>query len=139
MIALDTNVLVRFLVEDDPEQSERARALLRGLEEAEEPAFVSEIVLCELVWVLKRSYRLTRPETASILRDLLRARQFTFPSTDRLARAVEAFAKGKAGFADYLISEHALRAGCRGLASFDKALIAEGGFFLDVSLAGEQL
>ena len=52
MIALDTNVIVRFLVRDDPAQARRAKALIDRLTEREERAYVSDIVLCELIWVL---------------------------------------------------------------------------------------
>jgi len=57
MIALDTNVLVRFLVEDDEKQSQKATRLIRNAQKRGEPLFISDIVMCEVVWVLSTSYR----------------------------------------------------------------------------------
>lgn len=128
MIALDTNVLVRFLVEDDPEQTERARAVLQKAVAADEPCFVPEIVLCELVWVLERSYRLKQPDIARVLARLLPARHLAFAAVDKVARALEAYGNGRAGFADYLIREDARENGCSAVATFDKDLLKESGF-----------
>jgi len=128
VIALDTNVLVRFLVEDDPKQNARARALVKRLIDADDAAFVSDVVLCELVWVLARSYRIPRGPIADHLQTLLRARHFSFLSTDALHRALAAFRSGKGDFADYLIREHAAAAGCDGVATFDQVLTQESGF-----------
>ena len=94
MIALDTNVLVRFLVEDDPDQTERARVFFQKAMAAEQLCFVSEIVLCELVWVLERSYRLRRPDIAQVLARLLPSRHLAFTAIDKVARALEAYGGG---------------------------------------------
>lgn len=128
MIALDTNVLIRFLVEDDAEQTERATRLLSRADERGEPCFVSDVVVCETVWVLQRSYRLGKSEIVEILDRLLRARQLCFDSTDRLADALAAFAQGRGDFADYLIREQAREAGFDSVATFDGALLSEAGF-----------
>ena len=128
MIALDTNVLVRFLVEDDEGQSEAAAALIERTIAAEEVLFVSDVVLCELVWVLTGSYRISRNDSAKTMRDLLRATHLTFAEPDQLVRALSAFEKSKGDFADYLIREHARSAGCDAVATFDRALLRERGF-----------
>lgn len=128
MIALDTNVLVRFLVEDDPEQSRRARAMLQRAIAADSPCFVSEVVVCEVVWVLGTSYQVGRDEIARVLRQLLRARHLTFPEGERLSRALSAFDSGRGDFADYLIREAAREAGCEAVATFDRELLREPGF-----------
>jgi predicted nucleic-acid-binding protein len=88
VIALDTNVLVRFLVEDDPEQSRQTRAMLQRAVDGNSPCCVSEVVVCEVVWVLGTSYRVGREEIARVLRQLFRARHLTFPEGERLSRAV---------------------------------------------------
>lgn len=128
MIALDTNVLVRFLVEDDEVQTARARALLQRAVTEGKPCYVSDVVMCELVWVLERSYRIRRPEILAGLKPLLRTRQLAFSSTDRLVRALASYEKGRGGFSDYLIREHAREAGYASVATFDRDLLGEPGF-----------
>ena len=128
MIALDTNVLVRFLVRDDDAQAKRAGALVDRLTEREERAYVSDIVLCELVWVLDRSYRYQRAEIFSAIAALAGARQLRFDSTDNIRRALAAFATGKGDFSDYLVREHALAADCEMVVTFDERLLAEDSF-----------
>lgn len=128
MIALDTNVLVRYLVEDDRQQSARAAKLVDEAVESETPLYVSDIVLCETVWVLASAYRVPRAELASLLRRLLHAKALRFDAADVLLRALDAFEGGKGEFADYLIRESARAAGCEKVATFDRALLKEGGF-----------
>jgi len=128
MIALDTNVLVRFLVEDDEKQTRVASQLIRDAIEREEQLYISDIVMCETVWVLSSSYRFSRAEIVEALAGLLRARAVVFTSTDRLARALEAYATGRGDFADYLIREHAVAAGADTVATFDRSLLKERGF-----------
>lgn len=128
MIALDTNVLVRFLVEDDEQQSRRATRLIERAIEGDEQLFISDIVMCETVWVLSSAYRFSRAEIVQALSGLLRARAAVFTSGDRLARALDAYAKGKGDFADYLIREHARAAGADTVATFDRSLLKERGF-----------
>ena len=127
MIGLDTNVLVRFLVRDDEEQHARTVSLLgRGPDEGE-TFFVGDVVLAEVVWVLQGRYRLPRAEITTALRALLEAEHLAFESTDRCLRALRRFAAGRAGFADYLIAERSLDAGCEVLATFDARLLSEQG------------
>ncbi len=125
MIALDTNVLVRFLVEDDPVQTERAAAVMRAAIARDEALFVPELVLVETVWVLRRSYRVEREEVVRTLRRLFAARHLRFRSSDSLHRALAAFASGRGDFADYVIREQAAEAGCHHVVTFDQALSAE--------------
>ncbi|MFI5233929.1 MAG: PIN domain-containing protein [Gemmatimonadales bacterium] len=128
MIALDTNVLVRFLVEDDAVQSRAATAVITRAGRADEPLFVSDIVLCEVVWVLSASYGAAKSEIVAAIRKLLHARQLAFQASDVLVRALEAYAAGRGDFADYLVREDARAAGCDAVLTFDKALLKESGF-----------
>ncbi len=128
MIGLDTNVLVRFLVRDDEKQSRRATELIKGAVDRDEQLFVSDIVMCETVWVLSSAYGFTRAEIVGALGGLVRARNLVFGSTDRLARALDAYRDGKGDFADYLIREHARAAGADTVATFDRALLKDQGF-----------
>ena len=128
MMALDTNVLVRFLVEDDPLQSRAAQRLVKKAIQAKDVLFLSDLVLVETVWVLGRSYRLARDEIGKILQILLSAQHLRFESTDRLSRALRAYQRGKGGFADYLIRELARDHGAAEVATFDRKLLKEAGF-----------
>jgi predicted nucleic-acid-binding protein len=128
VIALDTNVLVRFLVEDDEAQSRAAAGVIARAGRNDEQLFVSDVVLCEVVWVLSASYEVPKPKIVAILSELLHARQLTFRASENLVRALEAFAAGKGDFADYVIREDARAAGCDSVVTFDKVLLKEGGF-----------
>lgn len=130
MIALDTNVLVRFLVKDDEVQTRRVVGLMKRAQERNEVLYVSEVVLCELVWVLETSYGVGREEIAANMAKLLRARQLGFRNADLVARALDAYQIGRGDLADYLIREDAMLAGADVVATFDKALLKERGFRL---------
>ena len=129
MIALDTNVLVRFVVEDDDEQTERATRLIQDAVRKNEPLFVSAVVLCEAVWVMARVYKLPKKELLQTLRALLQAKELEIREKEGVRRAVDAFDGGKGDFADYMIREVATAAGCDRVATFDKALLGETEFF----------
>jgi len=129
MIALDTNVLVRFLVEDDEEQSRRAaevvaRALADGV-----PILIPDVVLVETAWVLSRSYRRPRSEIAELLRRLVSSRGVVVRGVDGIHRALASYERGPGGFADFLIGEQCREMGCGRIATFDRALLGEAGFF----------
>jgi predicted nucleic-acid-binding protein len=128
MIALDTNVLVRFLVEDDKVQSRRAKKLVEEAVMDDEDLFVVDLVVVETVWVLKRSYGLKKDAIAAVLRMLLGARNLRFESSDRIARVISAYEKGRGGFSDYLIREKAAEWECETVATFDTVLQKEQGF-----------
>ena len=128
MIALDTNVLVRYLVEDDREQGRRAAVVIDRAIAADEPLFVSSIVLCELAWVLRGSYRQSRRQVGTTLRALLQARQLIIDAPDLVARALDTFERSRGDFADYLIREQARAAGHDTVVTFDQALHKDPGF-----------
>lgn len=122
MIALDTNVVVRFLVADDATQSRRARALIERGIAAGERFFLADIVLCEIVWVLDRAYDFPRVEISNALRSLVLARHVVLESPESVRAALDSFAKRRGDFSDYLIAERAVAAGCDRVATFDRVL-----------------
>ncbi len=128
MIALDSNVLLRFLIEDDADQTARAAVLIRKTLAGNETIYVSDIVLCEIVWVLKRLYRKSKLEIIKIIRIVLLAEGLVFNSTEAIWSALDAYEQGRGDFADYIIREQARDAGCEVVATFDKVLVKEEGF-----------
>lgn len=129
MTALDTNVLVRFLVEDDPKQSARAAALVKRAVRDQEPLFLGQIVVCETVWVLETAYGFDRTRIAQVLGELLRARHLVVEEAEQVRRALDRYTAAKGDVADYLIAERAHTAGFAKVATFDRDLHGEPEFF----------
>ncbi|MGY6537232.1 MAG: PIN domain-containing protein [Pararhodobacter sp.] len=119
MIALDTNVLVRFLVQDDPDQARLAAEIFDHLTDAT-PGFVGREVLVELVWVLERAYRLGRAEIAGALDGLLASTELVIEGADEVGPALELYRNDGFGFADLMIAAAARRVGARELVTFDR-------------------
>lgn len=119
MIALDTNVLVHYLVQDDAPQAQIASDVIDGLSEADQ-GFVGREVLIELVWVLERAYGFSRMEIANALDGLLAAIELVIENADDLGLAIELYRNDGYGFADMMIAAAARRAGARELVTFDR-------------------
>jgi predicted nucleic-acid-binding protein len=119
MIALDTNVLVRFLTQDDPDQGRMATDLIGGLTD-KRPGFVAREVLVELVWVLERSYRYERAEIARILEGLLSASELEIEEGDTVGEILQLYEGKGFGFSDLMIRQAARRAGADVVKTFDK-------------------
>jgi predicted nucleic-acid-binding protein len=128
MIGIDTNVLVRYIVGDDPAQSAVASEMVERAIERGESLFITQIVLCELVWVLAHAYRFTRVEIVGALQQLRRGAQMTIEGADEVRRATEAYAEQRGDFADYLIAERSAANGCSTVATFDRSLHSDGRF-----------
>ncbi len=103
MIALDTNVLARYVVADDPRQAAAARRLIESSCTSESPGVVSLVVLCELVWVLGQGYRYRRNQVALVLRRLLAAQDLTVERSELAWQALNLYEEGTADFSDYVI------------------------------------
>lgn len=129
MIGLDTNVLVRYIMQDDLKQSAKATTLIESLSTAE-PGFVSLVSVVELVWVLASCFDLTREQITQALEALLRARQLVVDQADQVVRALRAFGSGSADFADCLIERTASSAGCDKTMTFDAAAARTAGMTL---------
>ena len=122
MIGLDTNVLVRYLAQDDPQQSARASGLIERELNERNPGFVGLIVLVETCWVLKRLYGASHEELRGTVRILLESRQLVVEARASVMRAL-----GVAGdLADALIVECALEAGCERTVTFDRKASRSG-------------
>ncbi len=118
MIGVDTNVLLRAVLLDDPEQSERASKFLtaRG---SEVPAVINSVVLAEFVWTLRAACRLPRSEIVSILRAMVESEGFHFVDREAVLRALRDYEIGIGAFTDRLIAEINDAHGCSSTATFD--------------------
>lgn len=129
MIGLDTNVLVRYIMQDDTAQAEKATRLLESLSDAE-PGFVTLVSVVELVWVLSSCFDLTRGQVAQALDALLRARQLVVDRADQVMRALRTYRSSSADFADCLIERTAASAGCARTMTFDVGAAKAAGMTL---------
>ncbi len=119
MIAVDTNVLVRYLTADEPAQLARVRALFLTLS-VEHPAFICRETLVELVWVLGYSYRFDRTEICDALDALLSAVELEIEDADILSAALDSYLNAGADFADLMIRGAAEKRGALPLMTFDR-------------------
>ena len=119
MIALDTNVVVRFLVQDDAEQARLATEVIDQLSDAV-PGVVCREVLVELVWVLERAYHLGRAEIAGALDGLLASTELIIEGADDIGPALELYRNDGFDFADLMIAAAARRAVAREFVTFDR-------------------
>jgi len=120
MIGLDTNILVRYLTQDDPKQSPKATRLVESLT-VETPGYITLVSVVELVWVLDGCYGSTKDEVCEVLETLLRSRELVVAEAGILWKALPLYRNGKADFADILIERLSNAAGCIHTATFDHA------------------
>ena len=118
MIGLDTNVLVRYITQDDANQSPKATRLVESLR-VDEPGFVSIVSVVELGWVLQASYGLTRDQIGQAVEALLRTKEISIEHSDNVLKALRVFNATSADFADCLIERSACAAGCDRTMTFD--------------------
>jgi predicted nucleic-acid-binding protein len=118
MIGLDTNVLVRYIMQDDPRQSPKATRLIESLG-ADSPGFIAVVSVVELYWVLTSCYGLDAHDVKRALEALLRAKQIVVDRADQVLRALRSFNDGKADFADCLIERISSSVGCTETLTFD--------------------
>lgn len=129
MIGLDTNVLVRYIMQDDPRQSPKANRLIESLS-ADNPGYVPLVAMVELVWVLSASYGLNRSQVAAALDLLLRGKELAIDRADLVLLALRRFSSGGADFADCLIESIARNAGCEATMTFDVGAVKAAGMTL---------
>ena len=128
MIGLDTNVVVRYVAQDDPVQSPRATAWIEGRLTPENPGFISINAMAETVWVLERSFGMTSQDIASAVERLLQADVLLIENEQQVFAAMIALKQGQGSFADALIAELGAKAGCSGTLTFDRKALRLPGF-----------
>ncbi len=128
MLGLDTNVLVRYLVRDDPQQFEKARRLIKRESDRKEPVLVSLLVLLETEWVLRSRYELSKTEILSAFSALLDVADVTIEDEASVEHALYSWKDSPAEFADCLIDARHRRLGCQATATFDGKALKLPGF-----------
>jgi predicted nucleic-acid-binding protein len=128
VIGLDTNVLVRYVVKDDAEQLSRVRRLLDDVAQTGDRIYVDDIILCELVWVLRSIYRWNRVAIAQALEEILGIWVLVFADPERFSAATGEYRDGPGDFADYLIGRRNAAPRCEHTVTFDRDLAAHPSF-----------
>ncbi len=128
MIGLDTNILLRFIVQDDAVQYKLVSDFICKLRDDGEIMFITDVVLSEFIWTIRTGYKYRKPDILRVLMSLLDATDFLFESEDEIEPVIHAYRIGRGDFADYLIEAKCKIAGCKALATLDKALLREAGF-----------
>jgi predicted nucleic-acid-binding protein len=120
MIGLDTNILVRYLVQDDPVQSPKATELIEGRLTPDNPGFVSIVAMVETIWVLDRSYGFAAQEIAAALEVILEAETLAVENEQQVFYAMISLKQGRGEFADAIIDALGNKAGCSHTFTFDR-------------------
>ena len=118
MIGLDTNVLIRYIMQDDPKQSPKANKIIDALS-SDDPGFITVVSVIEIYWVLTTTYALTDEQFLQAMEGILRTKQFVVENAEQVLRALRVFEKGGGDFADCLIERTAASAGCTKTMTFD--------------------
>jgi predicted nucleic-acid-binding protein len=129
MISLDTNVIVRYVAQDDAVQSPIATRLIESLS-PERPGFISIVALIETIWVLRSFYDASRQHIQKVVEALLRTRGLRLERSDLVWTALRGYSQGAADFADYLIERFGDDSGCEYTSTFDKDAVASAGMKL---------
>jgi len=127
MTGLDTNILLRYITQDDPLQSPAATRFIEEHCTPEAPGFVNHLVLCELVWVLRRCYQASQPDALAVIEQILRTEQLEVQQPQIVWKALRFTQRNAADFPDSLISQINQAHDCRTTLTFDQgAAVGEG-------------
>ena len=130
MIGLDTNVVIRYLVQDDKKQSAAATRFIEKSLTTDAPGYINHITLCEIVWVLQRCYGVTTPQVREIIEGLLTTKQLMVENVEITWKALRAYDAKNADFCDALIGQKNIHSGCEHTVTFDKRAASLPGFDL---------
>jgi predicted nucleic-acid-binding protein len=128
LIGLDTNVVVRYLVQDDPAQAAAATRLMERVLSTELPGFITGITLCEIVWVLTECYDADRDRIGSVIEALLASRQLVVEESEIVWNALHDWRKSSADFSDALIGRKVIARGGEKTVTFNRAAAKLPGF-----------
>ena len=130
MIGIDTNILVRYITQDDELQSGIATEFIENYCSHGNTIFVNHLVICELVWVLKKCYKLSKPKTINVIQNILQISQFSIENAQVIWQALTDYKKGSADFADYVVGRTNIFNKCDETITFDKKASKSRGFTL---------
>ena len=122
MIGIDTNILLRLWLNDDPAQNKRIDALLAEHGGSPESLLVTDVVLVEAVWTLRSAYAQDRAAQLMAVRSILEETAFAFEDRDSVASAAVLFEQGTCGFSDCLVVARHARRGCEFTATLDRGM-----------------
>jgi predicted nucleic-acid-binding protein len=130
VIGLDTNVIVRYVTQDDARQAAAASRLFERVLTVERPGFVGLITLCEVAWVLAGCYDADKTRIAAVIEALLGTRQLVVEEAEIVWKAMRAWEKSSADFSDALVGQVLAARGCDKVVTFDRAAAKLPGFEL---------
>lgn len=131
MLALDTNVIVRYIAQDDPVQSAAATRIFEDIISDKNHGFITSIALCETLWVLSRAYGQSRSKLVEVIEALLKADNLELEHRDLVWSAKEDFRNGNADFSDYLLARIGKAQGASTTLSFDRNALKSKDLFSD--------
>ena len=126
LIGIDTNVIARYVVQDDRQQADIATAFLESLDESQQ-GYISVIVLVELVWLLKRGYKQPKATIIDVIYKLVHTDYIQIENKKQVLQALTLFQNTSADFADALIATQNAEAGCDYSVTFDKGAAKHSG------------
>ena len=129
MTGLDTNVIVRYVMQDDPRQAAQATQFVESLTPGS-PGFVTQLAVVELTWVLDSAFELDRNQVAAVIGQLLRVAAIVVERADQVWKALRAYTAGNADFSDCLIQAVSADAGCGRTVTFDRRAARSAGMEL---------
>lgn len=130
MIGIDTNIIVRYLTQDEPQQSAKATEIIERRLTEDDPGFISIVAMVETVWVLDRAYGFTTRETALAIERLLQTEVLLLEHEQEVFTAMIALSKGQGAFADAISAALGIKAGCPYTLTFDQKAQRLAGFKL---------
>jgi predicted nucleic-acid-binding protein len=120
VIGLDTNIIIRYVVQDDPKQCDRVNDLMENRLTVHKPGFITLITLIETVWVLESSYSQPKKVILTVIHSLLATRQLVIERADIVHKAAARYETANADFSDSVIFLLSQDAGCSECFTFDK-------------------
>ena len=130
MIGLDTNVVIRYLTQDDAKQAAVASRVFEHTLSIDNPGFIGHITLCEIAWVLADCYEADKARIRAVIEGLLGSKQIVVEEADLVWKALRSWEKSAADFSDALMGQALAARGCGRIVTFDKSAARLPGFEL---------
>lgn len=130
MIGIDTNILVRYLTQDEPEQAKIVENIFNKYATTSQSVFINNIVICELIWVLERGYKYGKESIIEVIKLILSTKEFCFENQKLLWSALSQYSQKKLDFSDALIGEINKNSGCVNTLTFDKEAMMFDNFIM---------